>query len=199
MHLCFIICPQGEKLTAAQTRALVGSSALLHIASLMNKQSVSGQVASFEPEMPASMHVRVGADGLTHAVAVREFDVDGDQFRALLQITDASGASQQSEIQFSWRKDSLLLRATVDKADYILQLISQTSNSYTVQHIGTKYDVRVLNDREAELAALIPVKVKGDQTRTLVSPMPGAVFSVKVNVGDAVCVGSQRLLDPICE
>jgi propionyl-CoA carboxylase alpha chain len=163
----------------------------------VNKQSVSGQIASFEPEFPASMHVRVGADGLTSAVTVRELDVDGDRYHASLQITDASGAKELSEVQFSWRKDSLLLRATVDKVDYVLQLISHTSNSYTVQHIGTKFDVRVLNDREAELAALIPVKVKADQTRTLLSPMPGAVFSVKVNVGDAVCICLQRLGDLI--
>ena len=53
-----------------------------------------------------------------------------------------------------------------------------------------QYAVKVLTEREEQLAAFMPVKGKVDDTMFLASPMPGAVTQISVNVGDSVCCES---------
>ncbi len=184
---------KGQSLTAAQMDVLIGASAMLHAAALVNKVGVTGQMGSFAAHLPDQMHVAVGTgEGCT--VQLGDFKLDGDKYHAKTTITHANKAETALDLAFSWSKGSLLIHVTVGEQPYILQLISQTNNDYTVQHIGTTFQVRVLTPAEHALAKHMPVSVKGSQSNELMSPMPGAVFAVKVAAGDTVSEGQEVIV-----
>lgn len=52
--------------------------------------------------------------------------------------------------------------------------------------MGTKFDITVHNKRQHELSQFMIEKPKKDLSKVIISPMPGSVISVAVNVGDIV-------------
>jgi propionyl-CoA carboxylase alpha chain len=62
-------------------------------------------------------------------------------------------------------------------------------NGYDIIYEGVEVPVRVLTEREAELAALMLVKEKADTSKFLLCPMPGMVVSLAVDVGQDVRAG----------
>jgi propionyl-CoA carboxylase alpha chain len=67
-------------------------------------------------------------------------------------------------------------------------------NGYEITYEGVEVATRVLTEREAELASLMPVKEKADTSKLLLCPMPGMVVSLavaegqEVRAGDALCI-----------
>jgi propionyl-CoA carboxylase alpha chain len=60
-----------------------------------------------------------------------------------------------------------------------------------VSHNGTQIDALVLSQRAAELYALMPYKAAPDMSRYVLSPMPGLLVDVAVQVGQKVLVGER--------
>jgi propionyl-CoA carboxylase alpha chain len=60
-----------------------------------------------------------------------------------------------------------------------------------VSHDGTQVDVLVLSPRAAELYALMPHKSPPDMSRFVLSPMPGLLAEVAVQVGQKVQAGER--------
>jgi len=56
---------------------------------------------------------------------------------------------------------------------------------------GAEVEAYVYTRREAELNALMPVKVVPDTSNMLLCPMPGQVVSVSVDVGDRLKAGDK--------
>lgn len=57
---------------------------------------------------------------------------------------------------------------------------------FRLQYMGTKFDITVHNKRQHELSQFMIEKPKKDLSKVIISPMPGSVISVAVNVGDIV-------------
>ena len=66
-------------------------------------------------------------------------------------------------------------------------------NGYDLTFKGIEAVTRVFTEREAELAALMPVKEKADTSKLLLCPMPGLVVSLAVSEGQEVSAG-----EPLC-
>jgi propionyl-CoA carboxylase alpha chain len=66
-------------------------------------------------------------------------------------------------------------------------------NGYHLTYAGTSGVAHVYTRREAELAALMPVKKAADTSKKLLCPMPGLVTSISVEVGQEVKAG-----EPLC-
>jgi propionyl-CoA carboxylase alpha chain len=60
-----------------------------------------------------------------------------------------------------------------------------------VIHNGTQLDTMVLLPRAAELHALMPYKAPPDMSRYVLSPMPGLLVDVAVQVGQKVQAGER--------
>jgi len=71
----------------------------------------------------------------------------------------------------------------------IVQPISVTSNSVKLQFQGTVFDVSIMGAKAAAYQAMMPEKPKEDLSSKLLSPMPGTVISINVEVGDEVHAG----------
>eukprot|EP01059_Diplonema_ambulator_P027806 TRINITY_DN46488_c0_g1_i1.p1 TRINITY_DN46488_c0_g1~~TRINITY_DN46488_c0_g1_i1.p1 ORF type:complete len:711 (+),score=298.76 TRINITY_DN46488_c0_g1_i1:55-2133(+) len=73
-------------------------------------------------------------------------------------------------------------------------LSSADELNYKVQYVGTPYTVKVLTPMQAEVEAIMPPPVVVDTSKMLLAPMPGAVVSVLVEVGQKINVGQELLI-----
>ena len=62
---------------------------------------------------------------------------------------------------------------------------------YRLFHSGNQSDVLVLTEKGAEFNALMPIKVAPDLSKFLLSPMPGLLVSIAVEVGQEVRAGEE--------
>jgi propionyl-CoA carboxylase alpha chain len=79
-------------------------------------------------------------------------------------------------------------RGTVDGRP-VSVLVRAILNGYELAHRGIAAAVHVYTKREAELAALMPVKLAANMSKFLLCPMPGLIKSVAVEKGQAVKAG----------
>merc|ERR1711935_649866 len=79
--------------------------------------------------------------------------------------------------------------ALVPFGDDIAQPISIASNGVKLQFQRTVFDVSIMDSKSASYQSLMPEKPKEDMSSMLISPMPGTVVSISVEVGDAVTAG----------
>jgi propionyl-CoA carboxylase alpha chain len=103
------------------------------------------------------------------------------------------GGEKTISLASSWWFGDPVWRGTIDGKPAFVQ-VRPILNGYELTYEGIEISVRVLTEREAELAALMPVKEKADTSKFLLCPMPGMVVSLavsegqEVSAGDALCV-----------
>jgi propionyl-CoA carboxylase alpha chain len=120
----------------------------------------------------------VKLDGVPHAVSVVETAggfavVDGNSSR---------------EVISNWRLGDPLYQGRIDGRPITVQ-IDRNGVGYRVTHGGATLKTVVLNTRAAELDAYMPEKQAPDMSRFLLSPMPGLLVSVAVNLDEEVKAG----------
>jgi propionyl-CoA carboxylase alpha chain len=72
--------------------------------------------------------------------------------------------------------------------------VSDSANRMSLLFKGSPYHFEVMTPEEAKLRPLMPVKEAIDLTKTILSPMPGSVYSVAVQPGDQVVAGQELLV-----
>ncbi len=87
-----------------------------------------------------------------------------------------------------WRAGEPVWTGTVGGAPASVQ-VRGLLNGVFLQHAGAAAEARVYTRREAELAALMPVKEVGGSGKQLLCPMPGLVKSIMVAAGQEVKAG----------
>jgi propionyl-CoA carboxylase alpha chain len=78
-----------------------------------------------------------------------------------------------------------LLRAIVDGRPRLVKA-ARTATGFRMRYRGADLAVATLTPRQAELAALMPLKAPPDTSRLLLCPMPGLVVRIDVAEGDEV-------------
>jgi propionyl-CoA carboxylase alpha chain len=101
---------------------------------------------------------------------------------------DVTREGRTHALRTTWRLGDVLLRGTWDGEPVCLQ-VERTGFKYRLFHWGTQVDAVVLCARAAELLALMPEKAPPDLSRFLISPMPGLLAEVAVQVGQEVRAG----------
>ncbi|CCB64414.1 MULTISPECIES: acetyl/propionyl/methylcrotonyl-CoA carboxylase subunit alpha [unclassified Hyphomicrobium] len=96
--------------------------------------------------------------------------------------------SKTMEITSEWWPGEPVWIGTVDGADVAVQ-VRPIPNGLTLSYRGIQAPTYVYTQREAELAALMPVKVPADMSKFLLCPMPGLVKAVNVTEGQDVKAG----------
>ncbi len=92
-----------------------------------------------------------------------------------VSILDADGHPKKTmEITSEWWPGEPVWFGTVDGADVAVQ-VRPIPNGLTLSYRGIQAPTYVYTQREAELAALMPVKVAADMSKFLLCPMPGLV------------------------
>jgi propionyl-CoA carboxylase alpha chain len=87
-----------------------------------------------------------------------------------------------------WTPGEPVWRGAIDGLAVAAQ-VRAILNGVALGHAGAYADAHVYTAREAQLAALMPVKVAADAGKFLLCPMPGLVKAVSVSVGQEVKAG----------
>ncbi|MDR2678570.1 MAG: acetyl-CoA carboxylase biotin carboxylase subunit [Zoogloeaceae bacterium] len=97
------------------------------------------------------------------------------------------------EILSDWKLGELLFNGTCNSKPFTLQ-VERHRMVYQLFHWGTRADMMVMSARAAELLAMMPEKAPPDLSRFLLSPMPGLLREIAVEVGMEVKQGEKLVV-----
>ena len=101
---------------------------------------------------------------------------------------DVNGATVS--VTGDWRPGEPLFRGRVDGAAICIQ-VEKAGSRYRLSNAGGQMDIMVVSPRIAALNQLMPIKEPPDLSRFLLSPMPGLLIRLAVQVGDVVKAGEE--------
>ena len=161
---------------------LVSVAAYVYRAFTDRSASISGQLQGHERIVGDQwMVVRLnGAEKENHAVTARP--IPGGYH------VEYNG--QTYEILSDWKLGESLFVGTCNGQEFTLQ-VERHKTKYSLFHWGTRADFMVMSARAAELLALMPEKPAPDLSKFLLSPMPGLLRDVAVQVGQEVKAGEK--------
>jgi propionyl-CoA carboxylase alpha chain len=173
---------------------------LLALAACVNRRyrerasAISGQLKGHELALGAEfMVVTLGPQGSTAQTAVNVSDFDGKTGSSLVKVGAKSyqicSTSRLGSIRFSGTVNGEAFVAQVERGGWVAG--GRNPLALRVSHDGTQVDVLVLSPRAAELYALMPHKSPPDMSRFVLSPMPGLLAEVAVQVGQKVQAGER--------
>ncbi len=93
-------------------------------------------------------------------------------------------------VSSDWQFEQPLFFARVDGKDVCIQ-VERQNIAYRLGYRGAQVDILVLHARGAELNTLMPFKEPPDTSKYLLSPMPGLLVSLAVEVGQEVKAGDE--------
>ncbi|GJE59838.1 acetyl-CoA carboxylase biotin carboxylase subunit [Methylobacterium trifolii] len=98
-------------------------------------------------------------------------------------VTEADGSAQV--VESAWRPGEPVWTGTIGSERVAIQ-VRGLLNGVSLQHAGAAAEARVYTRREAELAALMPVKEQAGSGKQVLCPMPGLVKQILVTEGQEV-------------
>jgi propionyl-CoA carboxylase alpha chain len=118
-----------------------------------------------------------------------QLDIAGSSGKPMLvSFAAANGRDRTLELVSAWWPGDPIWRGRVGDEDVSVQ-VKPILNGYELSWRGIAVPVRVYTAREAELAALMPLKVGADLSKFLVCPMPGLVKAISVTEGQDIKAG----------
>lgn len=88
-------------------------------------------------------------------------------------------------IDSDWRPGRSLFTGQVNDEEICMQ-VERTNTGFRVRHAGYQGEIRIMSSFAAELLNRMPAKKAADTSKQLISPMPGLLVSVEVEVGQEV-------------
>ncbi len=151
---------------------------------------ISGQLAGYQVKVEKDyVVVTLGAEGKHTYTPVHVEEFTGQTGFARLNICSSS-----YEIYSTSRLNDIAIHGTINGQPFSAQVDRGTRNNplaLRVQHNGTQIDALVLSPRAAVLHKLMPHKSPPDMSRFVLSPMPGLLVDVAVQVGQKVQSGER--------
>ncbi|MES2978921.1 MAG: biotin/lipoyl-containing protein, partial [Pseudomonadota bacterium] len=169
---------------------------LVALAAYINRRLL-GRAAGISGQLPGHgltvnqdfVVVKLSADGANSGqpASVRDYEA-------------ASGSSavetqgKRYEICSNWHLGGARIRGTVNGQPFAAQVergVGRNPLAIRIIHNGTRLDALVLSPRAAALHALMPYKAPPDMSRFVLSPMPGLLVDIAVQVGQKVQAGER--------
>ncbi len=181
---------KAEDVPHADADFLVALAAFVRRKSRERAAGISGQLPGYSVQEGSDYTVITlgeGGENVYTAVHVTEFV--GETGSALVNIKD-----QSYKITSTSRLNDICITGTVNGKLFTAQVergANKNPLSLRVQHNGTKIDAMVVSPRMAELHKLMPHKAAPDLSRFVLSPMPGLLVDVAVQVGQKVQAGER--------
>ncbi|NML85366.1 acetyl/propionyl/methylcrotonyl-CoA carboxylase subunit alpha [Polaromonas sp.] len=172
------------------------SDFLVALAAYVNRRLL-GRAAGISGQLPGHgvtvseefVVVGLGAVGnnTTHPVLVRDFEAESGS-------SSVETGGKRYEICSRWHLGGARIRGTVNGQPFAAQVergVGRNPLALRLNHNGTRLDALVLSPRAAQLHALMPYKAPPDMSRFVLSPMPGLLVEVAVQVGQKVQAGER--------
>jgi propionyl-CoA carboxylase alpha chain len=139
---------------------------------------ISGQMPGHERKVRNDWVVLL--NGEQHPVQV--YSVDGGH--------DIEFNQELFAVRSDWQFGQALFQGTFNGTEIWVQ-VERRNQAYRLFHGGSEVEVTVVTPRVAELHLHMPVKEPPDTSRYLLSPMPGLLVSISVEVGQEVKTGEE--------
>ena len=105
-----------------------------------------------------------------------------------LTLTLADDGRVMNLTDVVWRPGQAQFRGRLDGKAFTVN-VAPAAEGFVIRHRAAKQKVLVLSPRSAELHGKIPEKKPADTSKMIISPMPGLVVSMDVEVGQTVREG----------
>jgi propionyl-CoA carboxylase alpha chain len=169
---------------------------LVALAAYVNRRML-GRAAGISGQLPGhSMAVgeefvviALGAEGKNTQKNVLVVDFEAESGSSRIDT-----GARSYEICSKWHLGGARIRGTVNGQPFTAQVergVGKNPLAIRVAHNGTRLDALVLSPRAAALHALMPYKAPPDMSRYVLSPMPGLLVDVAVQVGQKVQAGER--------
>ena len=169
---------------------------LVALAAHMNRRyrarasTISGQLRGHEVVVSANYTVVVvGAEGNNQHFDVTVSDFEFDSRKSTVTLN-----GKRYEFQSHSAMRELRLQGSCNGQPFTVQVERGTPKNplaLRITHNGTQIDAMVLSPRGAQLHQLMPYKAPPDLSKFLLSPMPGLLVDVAVQVGQKVQAGEK--------
>jgi propionyl-CoA carboxylase alpha chain len=171
-------------------RLLVAIAAFVRRKGHERANGMSGQLPGYQRKLEKDyVVVTLGTYGENGYTPVHVEEFTGQIGFARINI----GASSY-EIYSESRLNDIAIHGAINGQPFTAQVERGTRKdplALRVQHNGTQIDALVLSPRVAELRKLMPHKAPPDMSRFVLSPMPGLLVDVAVQVGQKVQAGER--------
>ncbi|XBQ15996.1 MAG: acetyl/propionyl/methylcrotonyl-CoA carboxylase subunit alpha [Oceanicaulis sp.] len=173
----------GTTPTEHQLRWMTAAAAYVHTVFTERAARVTGRLDA-APAPGATHEFVVILDGQIFPVEIRLVQ-DGE---GGAEIWAPALYAEKQRLLTEWKPGAHLFEGRLGEEDFALEL-SDRREGYVLRHRGFAATVLVCTPRAAELHARLPEKEPVDTAKLVVSPMPGLVVSVAVEVGQEVKTG----------
>ena len=168
----------GIQLADGPFKRVLSVAAAIHRQTVDRNRQISGQIPGYKPAILDDLVVRV--DRTNYPVKV--LSVPGG-YEVVIE-------GKSHAVISHWQVGDFLFDGTVDGHRMVVQ-IDRIGTAYKMFHAGAEIEVQVLTPTAAAYADLMPVKEAPDTSKFLLSPMPGLLVSVAVEVGTTVHAGQE--------
>ncbi|MEL6311832.1 MAG: biotin/lipoyl-containing protein, partial [Pseudomonadota bacterium] len=164
-------------------RVLAAVAAAIDFLSNRRRREISDQMSGPSVRFALDRVVQLG--DVAKSVRVS----GGELSETEVAFLDADGAVvDTAQLRSDWWPGQAIWHGEVDGKPVAVQVRS-ILNGHKLSFRGVQIESHVFTRREAELAALMPVKEAPDLSKFLLCPMPGLVKAIHVGVGDKVFAG----------
>lgn len=181
---------KAEDVPHSDPNFLVALAAFMRRKSRQRAAGLSGQLPGYNVKVEQNYTVVVlSANGDNQYVPVQVEEFVGKSSSAVVVVDNRS-----YEIYCKSRFNDVRIEGTVNGTTFTAQIERGTQKNplaMRVQHNGTQIEALVMSPRKAELHRLMPFKAPADMSRFVLSPMPGLLVDVAVQVGQKVQAGER--------
>ena len=185
---------KAEDVPHADPSFLVALAAFVRRKSRERAAGITGQLPGYSVQAGSDYTVITLGTGGEHVYApvhVNEFVGETGSAQVIV-------GKNSYKISSTSRLNDIGINGTVNGKPFTAQVERGANNAamknplaLRVQHNGTKIDAMVVSPRMAELHKLMPHKAAPDMSRFILSPMPGLLVDVAVQVGQKVQAGER--------
>ncbi len=169
---------------------LVALAAFVRRKSRERATGISGQLPGYGVKVGKDyVVVSLAADGQHKYTAVHVDEFVGETGYASVQVGE-----KRYKISSPSRLNDIVIAGEVNGQPFTAQMERGSPRNplaLVVQHNGTKLETMVMSPRMAELHQLMPFKAPPDMSKYVLSPMPGLLVDVAVQVGQKVQAGER--------
>ena len=172
----------GGVLSDEVKQLLCAIASSIHLQYVLRSGNISGQLEGHASHVPTEYTVVIGEHGKQEYIdIVIELDGDGDH----IEIQE-----KEFVVNSNWRPGEVLFEGLVNNSPIVLQTL-RNGVFYELIYNGISFKAMVMSRSKAQLQRLMPFKAPPDMSQYLVSPMPGLLSEVSVEIGQKVEVGQK--------
>ncbi|MCF8474438.1 MAG: acetyl/propionyl/methylcrotonyl-CoA carboxylase subunit alpha [Emcibacter sp.] len=166
----------GGTLTSETKLAMIAVAQTVHSFEIGRQSQISGKTNEDAPNFSDNWMISIGGGNIPASFFITD---DGCAVQCMDKTLD---------IQSEWLPGMPMFEGTVNDIPVCVE-VDKLLDGYLLSYNGATEKVHVRTTREAELAALMPVKMPPDMSNFLLCPMPGLIIAINVNEGDEIKAG----------